>query len=71
MALSERQRGRLRGVLEMLVRADDTVAAIADELAHAGDTQADALLDAASALLKDLTAVIERLVSGEYHDAKP
>ena len=65
MALSERHRHRLRGVLETLLRADDTLASVADELAHAGATEADASLDAASALLKELIAVIEPLASGE------
>jgi hypothetical protein len=65
MALNERQRSRLRGVLETLMRADDTIAAVADELAHAGDTQADAPLDAAGALLKELIGVIEPLAAGQ------
>jgi hypothetical protein len=64
MALTDRQRSRLRGALESVLRAEDIVASVADELAHTGHTEADATLDAASALLKDLIAVLEPLTGG-------
>ena len=65
VALTDRQRGRMRSVLETLLRAEETVAAVADERARVGETGDDAALDRTAALLRDLIAVVEPLVSGE------
>ena len=64
MSLSERQRARLRGALESVLRAEDLVATVADELAHGGRTDVDPALDAAAALLRELVAVLEPLTAG-------
>jgi hypothetical protein len=64
MALTDRQQARLRGALEAVFRADDAIAAIADERAHAGETDLDQALDRAAALLKELTVVLEPLAGG-------
>lgn len=58
MALNERERGRLRSVLDTILRADDVVMSIADERAVGGITADDADLDA---LHETLTAALERL----------
>lgn len=65
MALSERQRNRLRGALEAVLRADDAVSGVADELAHAGDNHLDQELDTATRLLKELVPLLEALAAGE------
>jgi hypothetical protein len=65
MALTERQRHRLRGALEAAMRADDAVAGVADEMAHAGDNHLDTELDTAARLLKELVPVLEALAAGE------
>ena len=67
MALSERHQARLRGALEAAIRAEDAVAAVADELAHAGQTEADVRLDAAAELLRELITVLEPLTGGRKH----
>jgi hypothetical protein len=64
MALTERQRTRLRGALDGLLRAEDAIAAVADELARAGDTEADAALDRSAALLRQAIDVLEPLAAG-------
>jgi hypothetical protein len=64
MSLNERQRARLRSALEGVIRADDAVAAVADELARSGRTDLDAALDRAAALLRELLAVLESLAAG-------
>ena len=58
MALSERDRSRLRHVLDTVMRADDVVMDIADERAAGGPTADDAHLDA---LHDALSQAIERL----------
>lgn len=64
MTLTDRQRRRLRGALESVLRAEDAVAAVADELAHSGHTDLDPALDAAADLLKRVVAVLEPLTGG-------
>lgn len=61
MALNERQRARVRGALEAAMRAEDAVAAVADERARTGPPDADADLDRAAELLRELVMVLERL----------
>ncbi len=66
MALNDRQRARMRSALEAVLRAEDAVHAVADELARQpqfspGD---DAALDRAAALLQELVPILERLASG-------
>jgi hypothetical protein len=58
MALTERQRSRLRSVMDALLHADDVVMAIADERAIAGLTSEDEQLDS---LHETLAGAIERL----------
>ena len=58
MALSERDRSRLRNVLDTVLRADDVVMDIADERAVGGPTNEDEHLDA---LHEALTQAVERL----------
>jgi hypothetical protein len=65
MALSERQRHRLRAALEAALRAEDAIAAVADELARSGDSSLDAELDTAARLFTELVPVLERLAAGE------
>lgn len=64
MALTDRQRSRMRSVLEAVLRAEDTVAEVADERARSGASDTDAALDRTTALLKDLIAVLEPLTGG-------
>ena len=64
MALNDRQRTRVRGALEAVMRAEDAVAAVADELAHGSQTGADAALDEAAGLLKRVVALLEPLGGG-------
>jgi hypothetical protein len=64
MALSERHRTRLRGALEAVLRAEEVVAGVADEVARSGHTDADTALDAAAALLRELVEVLEPLTGG-------
>lgn len=61
MALTERQRARLRTALDDVLRAERALAAVADELAHAGHTAADRDLDAAADLLSRLVVVLGSL----------
>ncbi len=58
MALSERDRSRLRHVLDTVMRADDVVMDIADERALGGPSADDENLDA---LHEALSQAIERL----------
>ncbi len=64
MALTERQRARLRTALDDVLRAERALAGVADELAHAGHTEADRELDAAADLIGRLVAVLEPLAGG-------
>jgi hypothetical protein len=64
MALSERERSRLRHVLDTVLRADDTVMDIADERARAGASPEDEHLDALHEALSAAVARLEKLVGG-------
>jgi hypothetical protein len=64
MALTDRQRARMRGALEAILRAEDAVTEVADEHAHAGDPGPNAALDRAASLIKELISVIEPLAGG-------
>jgi hypothetical protein len=64
MALNDRQRARMRSALEAVLRAEDAVNDVADELARQGYTAEDAALDRAAALLQELVPILERLASG-------
>lgn len=64
MSLTERQRSRMRSVLDALLQADGVVALVADERARTGETDADPALDRAAALLQELMTVIEPLAGG-------
>jgi hypothetical protein len=64
MALNDRQRARMRGALEAVLRAEDAVNDVADELARQGQTAEDAALDRAAALLQELVPILERLAGG-------
>jgi hypothetical protein len=64
MALNDRQRARMRSALEAVLRAEDAVNDVADELARQGQTAEDAALDRAAALLQELVPILERLASG-------
>ncbi|MER3420380.1 MAG: hypothetical protein C4290_07580 [Chloroflexota bacterium] len=64
MVLNERQRARMRSALEAVLRAEDAVHDVADELARQGYTVEDAALDRAAELLQELVPILERLASG-------
>lgn len=64
MVLNERQRARMRSALEAVLRAEDAVHDVADELARQGYTAEDAALDRAAELLQELVPILERLASG-------
>ena len=64
MALSERDRSRLRNVLDTVMRADDVVMDIADERAQSGETADDADLDALHDALTEALARLQRLLGG-------
>ena len=63
MALSERERGRLRHVLDTVMRADDTVMDITDQRAVGGRTPEDDDLDALHEALAGALERLERLLS--------
>ncbi len=63
MALTERERGRLRSALEAVIRAEDAVAEVADGRARTPNPALDAELDAAEALLRELILILERLLT--------
>ena len=65
MALTERDRGRLRNVVDTLMRADDVVMDITDEHALKGPSAGDDDLDALHDLL---TQALERLEKLLAHD---
>lgn len=62
--LTGRQRTRVRGALESILRAEDALAAVADELAQMGKTDADAALDRAARLLRELVETLGPLAAG-------
>lgn len=64
MALNERQRARMRSALEAVLRAENAVHDVADELARQGHMAEDAALDRAAALLEELVPILERLAGG-------
>lgn len=64
MPLDERDRARLRNVLETVMRADDTVLAISDARALSGPTSQDADLDALHEALTEALARLEALLGG-------
>jgi hypothetical protein len=64
MPLSERDRGRLRHVLDTVMRADDTVMDIADERATGGPTPEDEHLDALHEALSQAIERLEKLLGG-------
>lgn len=61
MALSARQQQRLRSALEGLLRAEEHVAAVADDLARSGDTSVDVTLDRTADLLRAAIAALAPL----------
>lgn len=62
--LTERQRARLRGAHDAILRAEDAVAEVADEQAHRGPSEADRLIDDAAAHLREAGAALEALLTG-------
>jgi hypothetical protein len=64
MALSERDRSRLRHVLDTVMRADDTVMDIADERAAGGPSSDDEHLDALHEALSQAIERLEKLLGG-------
>lgn len=62
--LNERQRSRMRAALEYAMRAEDAVAAVADETAREGTAVDDAALDRAAALLRELIDTVRPLSEG-------
>jgi hypothetical protein len=65
MALSDRDRSRLRNVMDTLMRADDAVMDITDERAIGGPTPEDAQLDALHESLSQAVDLLERLLGGK------
>ncbi|MFN8557881.1 MAG: hypothetical protein U0531_11250 [Dehalococcoidia bacterium] len=64
MALTERQRARLRGVVDMLLRSEETVERVAGEAAHDGNPETDAVLDQALQQVRQAVAALTPLVGG-------
>jgi hypothetical protein len=64
MALSERERGRLRHVMDTVMRADDIVMDISDERAVRGPTAEDGDLDALHDALAQALERLEKLLGG-------
>ena len=64
MALSERDRSRLRHVLDTVMRADDTVMDIAEERATGGPSADDENLDALHEALSQAIERLEKLLGG-------
>ena len=64
MALTERQRSRMRNALDHVLQAEEVVAAVADDLARLGQAEHDAALDQAAALLAQLVTMLEPLAGG-------
>lgn len=64
LALSERDRGRLRNVMDTVMRADDVVMDIADERAIRGPTAEDEDLDALHEALTQALERLQRLLGG-------
>jgi hypothetical protein len=63
VALSERERGRLRNVLDTIMRADDVVMDITDERAQHGPTADDEHLDALHEALSQALERLEKLLA--------
>jgi hypothetical protein len=63
MALTDRERSRLRHVLDTVMRADDTVMDITDQRAVTGRSREDEDLDALHEALAEALARLERLLS--------
>lgn len=64
MALGERERSRLRHVLDTVMRADDTVMDITDERAAGGRSPEDQDLDALHEALNQAIERLEKLLGG-------
>jgi hypothetical protein len=64
LALSERDRNRLRNVMDTVMRADDVVMDIADERAVHGLTAEDEALDALHEALTQALERLQRLLGG-------
>lgn len=64
MALTERERSRLRHVMDTVMRADDVVMDIADERAVRGPTAEDSDLDALHDALTQALERLQRLLGG-------
>lgn len=64
MALSERDRGRLRNVMDTVMRADDVVMDITDQRAVGGPTAEDGDLDALHDALTQAMERLEKLLGG-------
>ena len=64
MALSERDRSRLRNVMDTVMRADDVVMDITDERAVNGPTAEDENLDALHEALTEALGRLEKLLGG-------
>jgi hypothetical protein len=63
MALSDRERSRLRHVLDTVMRADDIVMDIADQRAVGGRSPQDEDLDALHEALSEALTRLERLLA--------
>jgi hypothetical protein len=64
MALTDRERSRLRHVLDTVMRADDTVMDITDQRAVGGRSREDEDLDALHEALSQALTRLERLLGG-------
>jgi len=64
MALTERQRSRIRDALDHVLKAEQAVAVVADDLAHIGLTEHDPTLDRVATLFGELVAALEPLAGG-------
>lgn len=64
MPLTDRERSRLRNVLDTVLRADDTVLDLSDTRAVGGPTPEDADLDALHEALTQATERLQALLGG-------
>jgi hypothetical protein len=64
MSLTDRERARLKNVLDTVMRADDAVMAVADERSLRGRSAEDEDLDALHEALSQALERLERLLGG-------
>jgi len=64
MALTERERNRLRNVLDTVMRADDTLMDITDQRAVSGPTPEDEEMDTLHETLAQAIERLEKLLGG-------